>query len=290
MNMKDNMKSGNKPHCHDMEKNRVELGLDEIKKSELETMKYIDLFCRKHGITYSLAGGSLLGAVRHKGFIPWDDDIDVLMMRNQYDKFVELWQNEKHDGYKLIHYKKTENYNYFFCKIVDLNTVLIENHTKPVEDMGVFVDIFPIDALGDEADEAKASFNSVNFKKYLAVANAWKHFYYNRNKSWLRQIPRFVFYCMSRCVNARKINERLEKRFPYRDNANYYGYLCGTYGLKEVMPREVFEKYSSLEFEGCDFMVLENYHRYLEALYGDYMKLPPVEKRITHHDFTAYKR
>ena len=266
-----------------------ELSIEHLKETELDILIEIDRFCRKQEIQYSLAGGTLLGAVRHKGFIPWDDDIDLMMTRENYDKFISLFSKEA-GRYRVITYQNNPQYNYLFAKVVDSQTKVVEDHNFPVDDLGVFVDIFPIDALGDTIGEAKQKLKKVKFKRFLCVASSWKHFYINQNRNFLRQIPRFCFYLMRRFVNARKANAQIEKNFPFDKEKKYWGCVCGSYEEREIMKRDVFTEYTDLEFEGIQFMCIKAYDTYLSSLYHDYMKLPPQSKQVAHHTFVAYKK
>lgn len=264
-----------------------ELTLEELKKTELDIAIYIDTFCRKNNIEYSLIGGSLLGAVRHKGFIPWDDDIDLNMTRDNYEHFIELFSKEN-GRYRLITYKTNPQYKYLFAKVVDTQTHLIENHNFPVEEMGVFVDVFPVDSLADTRDAAAKKLKNVKLKRFLCVAACWKHFYINHDRNMIRQIPRFVFFLLSRFIDVQKANEWIEQQFPFDETKKYWGCVCGSYEEREIMEREVFTSYMDVEFENHTFRAIKNYDIFLSSIYHDYMKLPPRDKQVAHHTFSAY--
>lgn len=264
-----------------------ELTLNQIKKIELNILIEFDKICKKNNLKYSLAGGTLLGAIRHKGFIPWDDDIDVFMMREDYNKFIALYNNDS--NYKLITYKNTKNYNYFFAKLVDSSTKIIEEHNKIINDMGVYIDIFPIDFFEDSKEESEKILNKLSFKKYLGVASNWRHFYINKNRSIFRQIPRLFFYFLSRFFNSNKTYSKMETKMK-NSAKKFSGCLCGVYGKNEIMPTEIFESVSEIEFEGHMFFAITSYDYYLKQFYNEYLKLPPKEKQITHHTFKAYNR
>ena len=261
--------------------------LEEIKKIELEILIHFDEFCKEHDIKYSLTGGTLLGAIRHKGFIPWDDDIDIMMNRDQYEKFIKLYSNEG-NRYKLITRHNSKKYNYMFSKVVDTNTTLIEDHNYKVKDMGVFIDIFPIDTLGNSYEEAHKKLKKIKYNFYLAVASNWRHYYINKSKGFLRQIPRFIFFILSRFINGNKKYDKIESLFPFDNNAKYFGCACGVYAYKEIMSSDIFKDYIEVEFEGRKFMSIEKYDDYLKGIYNNYMELPPVEMRVTHHTFDAF--
>lgn len=270
--------------------NKKEIQLEELKSIEKNILCVFDLFCKENGIRYSLSGGTLIGAIRHKGFIPWDDDVDIMMNRDEYNRFIELYQKQNRNSrYKLITYE-TKNYNYMFAKLVDTSTVLIEDYNKPVEDMGVYIDLFPIDSLGNTYEEARKRLRANKFKLYLTVASNWRKFYINKSRSFLRQIPRAIFYILSRGICANKIFKNIEKRFEFNNEDKFFGCVCGVYEDKEIMDSSIFKEYIYVEFEGKPFMVTKNYDEYLTGIYGDYMQLPPVEKQVTHHTFKAYKK
>jgi len=267
-----------------------ELKIEELKIEELKILEYFDEFCRKHDIKYSLTGGTLIGAVRHQGFIPWDDDIDIMMTRDEYNKFLELYSKENDAAnYKLITYNN-KNYNYMFAKLVSNDTVLVEDFNKKVEGMGVYIDLFPIDSIGNSYEEAKKRIHSIRFLLYLTVASNWRKFYINKHHGFLRQIIRAIFYVLSRGINAKKEFIKIENRFVFNKDNNYFGCVCGVYEDKEIMDANIFREYQEVLFENKKFMAIKRYDEYLKGLYGDYMQLPPEEKRVPHHTFKAYKK
>ena len=123
------------------------LTVDDARKVELGILKYIDSVCRSNNIPYCLDYGTLLGAIRHKGFIPWDDDIDISMKRDDYERFVELMQSNTPSQYRLLTDKTCEGYYYEYGKMVDTSTRLVETDIMEIPEMGVWVDIFPKDNI-----------------------------------------------------------------------------------------------------------------------------------------------
>ena len=123
------------------------LKLEEMKKVEIEILKKIDEVCSENNIVYSLAGGSAIGAVRHKGFIPWDDDIDIMMLREDYDKLQNVMNDKDYKGIKLLSINNDENFPYPYMKAVSLNTTGKEIGIDKIKDYGVFIDIFPVDKV-----------------------------------------------------------------------------------------------------------------------------------------------
>ena len=133
-----------------------EINVDEAKKRLVEIAKYLDELCQKNGLTMYMAAGTLLGAVRHKGFIPWDDDIDVFLTRPDYDRLIEICRADNGGRYRLFAHELDENYLYTFAKMVDSDTLLIEKGGDAGVEMGLYVDIFPLDGLGNDINTAKA--------------------------------------------------------------------------------------------------------------------------------------
>ncbi|MBO6261672.1 MAG: LicD family protein [Bacilli bacterium] len=266
------------------------LELNEIKNRELIILNEIDHICKQESIRYSLCGGTLLGAVRHKGFIPWDDDIDIMMLRHDYEKFICYCKNNK-TKFGLIDSNVNKEYGYLFSKAYDKETLIREKLMESSNlNIGVFVDIFPVDYLGDTFKEAKHILNKTRFWRELLVARNWECFKKSKTHGLIYEPVRLFFYIISRFYKKEKLINRI-----YRINAKYNkqrrkysGCICGSYRNKEIMPTNVFEDYSSLLFEGTPYSVFRNFDLYLSNLYGDYMQLPSIEKRVAHHTFDCY--
>jgi len=266
------------------------LDLDEIKDIELKILIEIDSICRERNIDYSLDGGTLLGAIRHKGFIPWDDDIDILMTRKNYNEFIEYCENNK-TGFELVSHIAFDKYGYLFAKAVDKSTILIEKtiNQHGIE-MGVCVDIFPVDYLGNSLKEAKKNLNRTRFLRELLVARNWRRYSKSRTRSIIYEPIRILFYILSRFTSQKRIIKKIERvnRKFSTDYKSFSGCICGSYREKEIMETNNYLYYSELEFEKHPFKVISNYDNYLTQLYGDYMQLPPKNQQITRHDFDVY--
>ena len=265
-----------------------EISADRIKKIELELLKDFDTVCRECGYRYSLGGGSLLGAIRHKGFIPWDDDVDVMMPRKDYEDFLSHCRTTKRP-YRVISYKSNDSYLNLFAKLEAKNTVL-DNGSKN-DCYGVNIDIFPLDGLGDSPKEAKRNFNSTRFLRELLNASKWKRYEKSRTHAIYYEPIRFFFFIISRFVKPRKIIRKIDEKMKNKDfdRSGWAGCICGSYRNREIVPRQDFSEYIELEFEGYMFKVIKNYDRYLTQHYGDYMVLPPKQQRVSRHSFVAYE-
>ena len=266
------------------------IDLEEMKKIELRTMEQIDSICKAEGFRYSLCGGTLLGAVRHKGFIPWDDDIDIFMPRKDYDAFVKYCV-ENETPFALLCTETNSDYGYIYAKAIAKDTVIVEKTANRRHiDLGVFVDVFPVDGMGKDLKDAKKNFNKTRFLRELLVASNWKTFFRSKTRSIIYEPIRFAFFLMSRFARPDKLIDKIQKasRKIDFDSSVYAGNLGGTYRFRETMETSVQNEFTELEFEGRKFSAIKNYDSYLKNLYGDYMQLPPEEKRITHHMFDAY--
>ena len=266
------------------------ISIDELKKIELDILRQIHEVCTQNGFRYSLAGGTLLGAVRHGGFIPWDDDIDIFMPRPDYEKLIEYCKTHQ-TPFKLICNETESKYSYLFAKAVNPNTVIIEegsNRTKV--DLGVYVDIFPIDGLGGDYESATKKFNKSKFLRELLVAYNWKKYFRSKTRSIIYEPIRLMMFLISRFVRHSKIINKIQRIYRPEDfeNSNYSACICGAYRLKEINSKEVYSNFTDIEFEGEKFKAITNYDAYMKSIYGDYMKLPPKEKQKSHHTFVAY--
>lgn len=268
-----------------------EIGLEEIKNLEFDLLKRIDVVCKKEKLNYSLCGGTLLGAVRHKGFIPWDDDIDIAMPREHYIRFLKYCvSHEDECGFRIVSTMNEKGYAYLFSKACVPNTVIEEESAnRDGANVGVYVDVFPIDGLGNQ-EEAKKHFHAKWLDLELLVAYNWKKFFKSKTHAWYFEPIRLTLFLWSRFVSPSRIIENIEKyysQYPL-DKSEYAAIVCGSYWEKEIMPTNILNEFGEVEFEGGKFMAFKKYDAYLKSIYGDYMKLPPKEKQITHHMFKAY--
>lgn len=265
-----------------------EMSLDEIRSIQLNLLKELASFCEENNITYFLAGGTLLGAIRHKGYIPWDDDIDILMPRPDYGRFLKLF-NENNSNNKIIRVFANEidgSFPYTFAKLVNCNTYLKED-TLLNYSLGVNIDIFPIDGLPSSLREINMWYKIIDFLRkvyFLKILKPRK----GRNiiKEMLLYGGRVVLYLIPTSILARIII-LCAKRYSYEES-EYVGCLVWGYGKREIVKKEVFRDAIEVEFEGFTFKAPIGYKEYLTSLYGDYMKLPPKEQRVSHHKYKAY--
>lgn len=266
-----------------------QIDIEELKKIQLELLSAVHNICEKENLRYSLGGGSLLGAVRHKGYIPWDDDIDIMMPRPDYDAFIAYCLS--HDiPYKIHSWETDKDYVDLSAKFYDPKTVLEDENMVNGSKIGVNIDIFPIDGLGNTYKKAVKAFKSTAFKRNLLIAKQWKKFFRSKTHAWYFEPFRFAFFVLSRFVSKRRLFKKILKKYTKIDfnSVNFAGAVGGSYREKEVLHQTVFTEYIELPFEELNFKAIKAYDTYLSSIYGDYMKLPPEEKRVSHHTFKAY--
>lgn len=264
--------------------------LNELKRIELNILQQIDKICREQGFRYWLCGGTLLGAVRHKGFIPWDDDIDIFMPRQDYNEFIKYCANHS-TPFQLFSHETDDSYYRLYAKACAMNTLVEEyGDNLKLPSTGIWVDIFPIDGLADSWEKAKGVIKSIEFKRNLLTAALWKKYFIGHSKSIIFTVGRFLLYIMGKFTNKWKLIKKIEKRYIKNDfdKMKYCGVAFGCYGVREVVERKFFDDSVDIEFEGCLFKAPIGWSQYLNSIYGDYMQLPPEDKRVTQHEFKAY--
>lgn len=257
------------------------LTLEEIHRIELNILLDVDRFCRQNHIRYSLDGGTLLGAIRHKGFIPWDDDIDIIMLREDYDRFVKNYRSES-GRYRLCNKDTNPAYRtQMFTKIIDTQTVADEGLYEQQEVYGLWVDVFPADYV--PADIRACRRIQKRFLRYRHLL-----FVRQRKKSE-KALQDRLYAAFYLCKSNHSVLCAAERYAKSAENSGYVSNLTMMFErlLGFRFPAALFDDLIDVSFEGYTFKGFAGYDNYLTELYGDYMKLPPAEKRATHY-VTAY--
>lgn len=265
------------------------LATREVQLLELEILKAFDAFANKHSIPYHLAYGTLLGAVRHKGFIPWDDDIDLLVPRPEYERLLDLLEREGlGKRFSVVSPRnRSESHPYPYAKLLLNDTVVHEPKLdSEFSRSSIWIDIFPLDGLPNtKMSRAMTFFWALTLKNLLYTAIVSP-----KHVSGIRKLAVLLLGPLTRAIGIGRWvawTERFATRCSY-DEAALVGNLVLTEGRKETIEKEIASKTITLEFEGTSFPAPKHYDEYLTQLYGAYMELPPVEQRKTHLGNRAY--
>ena len=271
-----------------------EMTLKEVQQVSLEILQEFHDFCVKNNIHYSLSGGSLLGAIRHNGFIPWDDDIDVQMPRPDYDKFVHTYVSG--DKYKLFCRELSEfnnwNIGFPYARLCDVQKTIVDQGLKPLfpEGIGLGIDILPCDGMPSDEKEAR-----IHLKKNLIMQ---ERAYWSCIKllPWtsvskakgLKEKLKFVIKKVISSIYGLQSFDRVyktKKKYDYKTSD--YFFAIPHYGMREWQPKENMESFILHQFENRQFYIMSGWDANLSSLFGDYMILPPENKRIAH-SFNRY--
>lgn len=259
--------------------------INELKLIQLNILKHVDHFCRQNNIPYFICGGTLIGAVRHNGFIPWDDDIDIMMKRDDYERFIQFFS--QNDGYyKVYSHKLQKEYPHAYAKVADERTLLVNNINGAIK-MGVNIDLFPIDDLPDEDYLVKELFNrSFALNRKLSL----KQIKLSKNRSIFKNLILILGRVICSYISTYELIERLNQNaVKFRGcKGSKCADLVAGFGYKEIQDRENLAETIEVKFEDSYFLAPIGFDKYLRGMYGDYMKMPPKEKQISHHAFEAY--
>lgn len=262
------------------------INFKEEKNVLLQILIEFNSFCKKNNIDIYLYGGTLLGAIRHQGFIPWDDDIDVALSRTDYNKLLSVVK--KNNNMINSHLKVTEfslnNSPYPFIKILDTNTVVIQKFNN--KKTNLWIDVLPIDGINPS--EANSIYKKVKFyRKILTLSLAKPGEGTTLFKKIMKPIPIFLakFFGSKKC--ATKI-DKIAKKNKFINSDHVACIAWGLYDTAEIMSKDDFISSTTVVFEKYHFLTISNYDSYLKNLYGNYMQLPPQEAQIPHHNYTTY--
>lgn len=256
------------------------ISVDEQKQLQLNILKAVHDCCEKNGLRYTLIFGTLLGAIRHKGYIPWDDDIDIGMPRSDYEIFVEKFQSEH---FKVYDHRRDEAYDHPYAKVADVRTIVEEQICmKPI---GVNVDVFPLDDLGETFEESVAlvkSLAAIKKKFRIKLLKPSK-----KNVWWKRLAIRLLkITVINKSLKALAEEECDLIRSKRSEKAAFSAILTDSAlndCVKSVCPKSFLDEYVDVDFEGEKFKAIKEYDAWLTNMYGDYMTPPPDGQKTSPH-------
>lgn len=262
----------------------------------LNMLKEFDKICSENNLRYSLAGGTLLGAIRHKGFIPWDDDVDIVMPHPDYENFISIVKEKYYNDYTIADIRENTCATLFvkFCKI---GTKLVEVANAGTSfNSNFFIDIFPVENTPNNLKErAKIGKKFNRYRKMLLCAISYKYpstllkQAAKESKILRKEYSKKRFLGFLACLYGyKRLIAKLDKLSRYKEKGDYFVIPFGArYYDFELYKSDYFDKLIDADFEGCKFKISHRYEEYLKLMYGDYMKLPPVESRRPCHIFEA---
>lgn len=263
-----------------------ELSKRETQMVLLQMLDDLTAYLDRHHLRYYLVGGTLLGAVRHKGFIPWDDDIDIGMPRSDYEKFLKLVQKEPVAPKLQLISDRFGTFTNPFSELIRMDTHLERGSSAFIREEytvdHLFIDIIPQDGWPEDEKQAAALFYKMKRLRYLLQCGRAKT---GEGTSTARKLAKIPFILLARVIGIQHILDRMDqiaRSYDY-DHSKYVGAVTyGIYGTGERCLRDQTLEFQEVEFEGKMYHAPGNSHQYLKQIYGDYMKLPPPEKRTNH--------
>lgn len=252
--------------------------LNKLHKVLFDLLCEFDRICKKHNIEYFLDSGTALGAVRHGGFIPWDDDIDVGMIRSEYERFLKIAAKETSSDYFLLTKETDPAYLKYHAKLVKKGTIFPEPGTDGYKHRGIFIDIFPFDKVSDNLSKRRNDFK-------------WNQYYFRLFR--LKKIKfstvkktKLILWILLKFVPLTFLEKRQQKLWTNYNNTNASYLTCYLYQMvinrDIVFPTTTISPSTTINFNGKEFLIMSNYDNYLRIMYKNYMKLPPENKRQSH--------
>ncbi len=269
-----------------------EMNIKEVQGISLELLKEVHDFCVENNIKYTLFAGTLIGAIRHHGFIPWDDDLDIALPRPEYERFIHSFKSKK--GNKLFSREIQGNdISIAFSRLCEMNSTIVEDsHPWTSENKGIWIDIFPLDGIEEDKELAQRRINKIydiwHIGCNIRLSRAPISLYKSRFLKFKQLIKRIYYSIVSIIYTPFDKHIELCKDLVF-DDAKYYANLAWPgWKMREYCPKHVLDDYILVPFEDSEFYVMKGYDESLRLKYGDYMQLPPIEQRIATHPFNTF--
>lgn len=259
------------------------LSLEEIKKIQIDILDSVSEYCESKGISYFLTYGTLIGSIRHKGYIPWDDDIDLAMPRPDFERFIREFNSLSSD-YKVFSTAQDKDYPYPFAKVAYERSVIIEEENESFKNVGINIDIFPIDGLPQSQEEQDKLFKRIqSVKRILNMRNLPP----KEGRAFYKNLALKSLKIINYRPLVKKISDIAQENI--YGESDYVGMIAWSGASKiPTVSKDLFENYIMGDFEGKKYRIPVGYHDFLTTTYGDYMQLPPEEERVPHHHVKAF--
>ena len=262
-----------------------EMSLKDVQGVSFGILTHFHNFCIKNGLKYSLGYGSLIGAVRHKGFIPWDDDVDIVMLRDDFERLCAEYKDN--DQYKLFCPQRQNIYS-VCARLCEMRRTFVETQSPLFkESTGIWIDIFPLDSIPDEQAECERFKENVNCAYKNVMRRRWRMRTCTNIKGMIGKI-----YLLLRCPRSimHYVNHHVKlcKQYEGVQTKRMACLSTSTYSDRDYIPKELFTDVVELPFENTSICVMNGYDEWLQIIYSDYMQLPPIGKRVQTHNFHRF--
>ena len=268
-----------------------ELTMRDVQLSSLEILRNVAEICEKENIRYALAYGTLLGVVRHKGFIPWDDDIDIIVPRPDYERLLAYFEKNHPDPFVAMNMKTTKDYPFLITRIVDKRYKLDVRNEKDYG-LGTFIDVYVLDGVGNTFEEGVSFISKTCKYPRLIFLATRKYYHFGTTKGFWKRMIKFPAFCFAKLMGKEFFIKRLMKIVDTNsyDRCQFVG--CAVWNERPfwgVFDKKYVEDTILAPFENYQFRIPKDYDEILRQWYGDYMQLPPEKDRIYHHLYKVYK-
>ena len=261
--------------------------LRELQLKQLDMLKYFKDFCEKNGLTYYLIGGALIGALREGGFVPWDDDIDVMLPRPDYEMLYRLWREQHADGrFRLLRTDGEVFTGNIFMTVTDTNYTMVKTNQVNVDiPHGLVLDVFPLDAAPNGRLARRAQlFWTMLYSLFLAQVVPENH---GGLLAFGSRLLLGIFRGKKVREKIWRFSEKQMSKYSFEEN-DFVTELCsGPYWMKFEYPKRIYEGVATVNFEGIELTCMVGYDEYLRMVFGDYMTEPPEEEQVPHHDIAV---
>lgn len=271
-----------------------ELSIKEIQSISLEILKKVADVCEEQGLTYVLAYGTLLGAVRHHDYIPWDDDVDIMMPRPDYQRLLDYFRGHASELFPLqiMNDDTVKGYPYMISRVSDARYWLDVTNEKPYG-IGVFIDIYPLDGLGNNVDEARRLIDQGKDLSSLIFLSTRRYFHKGNTKTLRKTLLKIPAFAYAKLRGKRYFANKslaLSREYSYQDSQYVGCVIWPTYRERDIFDRHLFEETTLVVFGKYSFKAPKEYDEVLTQIYHDYMQLPPESERVAHHLYSAYRK